>query len=300
MKPILTGCVSVALLLVVCDGEAGAEKELGAGTHERALTFGDKARAYQLHIPPAALAKKPVPLVLVLHGTKGDGLSILRRGWTKTADREGFLVVCPDGTGDPRSWPAGWNGPRAPASEVAFLRALLDHLEKEFRVDPKRIYVCGMSAGAHMSHRLGAEFSDRIAAIGPVAGTIGARDGGRDAHTPDPKSPVSVIIIHGKKDSHVPYEGGKNPGGHESEGMVHTTNAARRETRHGFGNCPGHNDPYFRRAEGAVALAVGLSRSRRPIERGPAKCLDADSPSSSLIATTKSSKAVALPLTLQR
>jgi polyhydroxybutyrate depolymerase len=48
---------------------------------------------------------------------------------------------------------------------------------------------------------LASELSDRIAAIAPVAGTMGSK-------TCHPSRPVSVIHIHGTNDEWIPYKGG--------------------------------------------------------------------------------------------
>ena len=77
---------------------------------------------------------------------------------------------------------------------------MLDDVSSVLKVDPKRIYATGMSNGAMMCHRLGAELSDQIAAIAPVAGTLGFEE-------VKPKRPVSVLHFHGTKDPFVPYEG---------------------------------------------------------------------------------------------
>ena len=64
-----------------------------------------------------------------------------------------------------------------------------------------------------MTHRLGAECSDIIAAIAPVAGSIGGRASINSPiwYPEQPLNPVSVLIIHGTVDSHVLYEGGHGP-----------------------------------------------------------------------------------------
>jgi poly(3-hydroxybutyrate) depolymerase len=62
-----------------------------------------------------------------------------------------------------------------------------------------------------MTYRLGAEFSDSVAAIAPVGGSIGGIagwDGSNTLYTiPTPEHPVPVIIFHGMKDLNVPYNG---------------------------------------------------------------------------------------------
>jgi polyhydroxybutyrate depolymerase len=76
-------------------------------------------------------------------------------------------------------------------------------------VDDKRIYVCGFSNGAFMTYRLGAELSERIAAIAVVEGTIGAKEPtGSILKIPNPSRPIPIIAFHGKEDRAVPYNGG--------------------------------------------------------------------------------------------
>jgi len=52
--------------------------------------------------------------------------------------------------------------------DIGFIEDLLDELEANYRVDSSRVYVTGYSNGAQMTHRLGCELSERIAAIAPV------------------------------------------------------------------------------------------------------------------------------------
>jgi polyhydroxybutyrate depolymerase len=92
---------------------------------------------------------------------------------------------------------------------VAFIRTLLDQLERDYRVDSKRIYAGGFSNGAMMSYRLGAELSERVAAIAVAAGAIGAKQAdGSILMIPPPAHPLPVIAFHGEQDPVVPYAGG--------------------------------------------------------------------------------------------
>jgi polyhydroxybutyrate depolymerase len=84
--------------------------------------------------------------------------------------------------------------------DVGFTRAILDTAESMLCIDTKRIFVTGMSNGGFMSHRLGCELADRIAAIAPVAGVLGV--------TPcTPSRPMPVMHFHGTADTLVPYNG---------------------------------------------------------------------------------------------
>ncbi len=208
--------VFVALAVVAGTAQAGfAQSPKAAGTHEETLVHGGYTRKYQWHIPASYKGKTPLPLVFVLHGQGGEGARLLKKGdWAAKADREGFFVVAPDATGDSPAWNSGYNnGRNYPVDDVAFLKALLDKIESNYQVDPRRIYFCGLSSGAMMSHKMAAELSDRVAAIAPVAGSIGASlkdQGGKVVTIPEPKGPVSVIAFHGKADTNVPYDGSKN------------------------------------------------------------------------------------------
>src|SRR6476646_2723068 len=123
-----------------------------AGNHTWTVKMGEMKRTYHVHVPEKYDAKKPTPVVLALHGAAMTGR--MMRWFTdldRKADREGFIVVYPDGTGSGSflTWNAGsvfrLAGNRA--DDVAFLRAMLDDLGKKFNVDSKRVFATGMSNG---------------------------------------------------------------------------------------------------------------------------------------------------------
>lgn len=198
-----------ACLLLACVLTARALAQTSAllnpGDHTRTVMMGEQKRTYLVHIPPKYDPKQPTPVILALHGAAMNGpLMALFCGLNQTADEAGFMVVYPSGTGlGPfLTWNAGgFEGRMAErkADDVAFLGKLLDDLSAAVKIDPKRIYACGMSNGAMMCYRLAAELSERIAAIAPVAGTIAIEKS-------IPKRPVSVLHFHGTKDTFVPFE----------------------------------------------------------------------------------------------
>ena len=174
------------------------------GDQVRTLRVGSMDRTYILHLPQNAPGDQPRPLVLALHPFATSGRMFARISqFSPLADREGFIVAYPDGTGRGMlHWNVGVL-PNDPADDVAFLRALLDEVETLAKVDRKRVYVTGYSNGAMMSYRLAAEMPERIAAIATVAGTMTA-SGVPPANRKAP--PVPVLHIHGTEDSMVPYE----------------------------------------------------------------------------------------------
>ncbi len=178
---------------------------LGPGDHTRTLGMGEQKRTYLIHVPKGYDPKKPTPVVLALHGAAMNGpMMVWFSGLNTTADKSGFIVVYPSGTGTGPflTWNAGgFKGKVAEgkADDVAFVGKLLDDLGTVVKVDEKRVYACGMSNGGMMCYRLAAELSDRIAAVAPVAGTIAIDES-------KPKRPVPVLHFHGTKDSIVPFE----------------------------------------------------------------------------------------------
>jgi polyhydroxybutyrate depolymerase len=174
-------------------------------------------RSYVVRLPPrAAATDRRLPLVLVLHGGGGNAANAEQMtGFTVKAGQEGFIVVYPEGTsrfGDKLlSWNAGHccaYAMKNDVDDVGFIRALLEKLALSHPVDLERVYVTGMSNGAMMSHRLGIELSDRIAAIAPVVGALFGDE-------PPPRQPVPALMINGMQDEHVPWRGGE-PGGRSS------------------------------------------------------------------------------------
>ncbi len=185
---------------------------LSPGDHQRKLTVGGLERTYLVHIPKGHDPKAPTAVILALHGAAMNGpLMAQFCGLSETSDRAGFIVVYPSGTGTGPflAWNAGgFRGEMAKGrpDDVAFLSRVIDDLGTVAKIDSHRIFACGISNGGMMCYRLAAELSERIAAIGPVAGTIAIDES-------KPQRPVPVIHFHGTKDGFVPFEmpGSKAP-----------------------------------------------------------------------------------------
>lgn len=173
------------------------------GNHDWTLASGGRSRVARVHVPPAYDGKKPVPVVLNFHGrlsspAQEEAISEM----TPKSDAAGFVVVYPTGVG--QTWNAGYCCGEAQTQnvdDVGFTRALLDELGTKLCIDKRRIFATGLSNGGFMSHRLACELSDRIAAIGPVAGHA-------NLATCAPARAVPVMHFHGTADNLVPYPGG--------------------------------------------------------------------------------------------
>ena len=85
---------------------------------------------------------------------------------------------------------------------MGFLVALADRLTDDYGIEPGNVFATGLSAGAFMATRLACQRADVVAAIAPVAGSLGS------AFPAPRRAPVSVFATHGVADQVVPYAGG--------------------------------------------------------------------------------------------
>lgn len=175
-------------------------------TNGTIVSAGER-RSYLLYVPESYDPSTPTPLVITIHGFAqwpAHQMHITR--WNDLADEYGFIAVYPAGTRFPMRWRiVGEAGSRQdPMRDVTFISDLIDKLEAEYNIDPSRIYANGLSNGGGMSFLLSCRMSDRIAAIGTVAGAFNLP---WDAC--QPSRPVPTMIFHGTDDPIVPYMGGR-------------------------------------------------------------------------------------------
>jgi polyhydroxybutyrate depolymerase len=195
-----------------------ASTKLTPGRHQLVINAAGHEWTAAIHVPKSYDGSKPVPAVLILHGAGGNGRHYLEKaGWAKKADEAGFIAIAPDGlparqdfqdsfASNPRLWNSGQlplRSPRARIDDLAFIRALLDEVERRANVDTNRVYLTGHSNGAGMTYRLATEMPERFAAIAPVASQCWVLN-------PRPKRPLPTLFIIGTDDPLVPFRGGES------------------------------------------------------------------------------------------
>jgi polyhydroxybutyrate depolymerase len=132
------------------------------------------------------------------------------------ADREGFMVLYPNGMGILgflQHWNAGHCCGKAAddqVDDVGFVAATIADVCGRFKVDRDRIYMVGFSNGGMLTHRFAAERGDLLAAAAPMAASIGGRpsEDFPEWRIPEPVRPIPIIVFHGLSDDDVSYEGG--------------------------------------------------------------------------------------------
>jgi len=101
-------------------------------------------------------------------------------GLSDLADREGFLVVYPNGItlfGWFQHWNAGHCCGRAmkdQVDDVGFISTVIEEVRRDFRVDPSRIYMVGYSNGGMLAYLFAAQEPETLAAVAVIGATIGS------------------------------------------------------------------------------------------------------------------------------
>jgi polyhydroxybutyrate depolymerase len=174
------------------------------------LEHGGRARTWLTYVP-ARPATSPA-LVIVLHGSMGtasQARAVYGYDFDRLADRDGFLVVYPQGV------EGNWNDSRIAGDfaarrlhvdDVGFLQALVERLVAERHVDRTRVYVTGVSNGGAMVLRLAQQVPRFARAYAAVGSSLGAP--GNVSITPV-REPVSILVMNGTDDPIVPWDGGE-------------------------------------------------------------------------------------------
>lgn len=192
--------ISLPVVLVLTEAVSFHVRNRNNGS---VISSGEK-REYLLHVPGGYDRSKPAPLVISMHGAglwPAHQMTVSQ--WNRLADSQGFIVVYPSGIEavGPRIWHVDHGA--GLARDVRFISDLIDELERDYNIDPARIYANGLSNGGGMAFVLSCALSDRIAAVGMVA----AAQTLPWSWCADPRA-VPMIAFHGTADPMVPYEGG--------------------------------------------------------------------------------------------
>jgi polyhydroxybutyrate depolymerase len=178
---------------------------------EEEVVSNDLVRRCHVHLPSNYEASNSLPLLIALHGRLGTGKKMIKQtDFNRIADREGFIVVYPEGF--KRGWADGrgiTHADKRGVNDVAFIDRLVKVLQERFSIDPTRIYIVGRSNGGFLAQLLAVERSHQFAAVAVVAASLSEWLASRFT----PSRPTPILFINGTADPVTPYAGGRQPGG---------------------------------------------------------------------------------------
>ena len=197
--------------------------------------FGNHAgrRAYKLYVPKHEPGS-PMPMVVMLHGcTQSAEDFAAGTRMNRLAEEHGFLVVYPEQAAHAnvsRCW--NWFQSQdqvRDSGEPSMIAGIVRDVARQHEVDPRRIFVAGLSAGAAMAVIMGETYPELFAAVGVHSGlpygsahdipsALAAMKGGRSGsggagRTPHaaktrrkkPAQAVPTIVFHGDRDHTVQH-----------------------------------------------------------------------------------------------
>lgn len=221
--------LAVALLFAVC------------GAHPDSFGFANLKRSYSLFVPASA-ATSGAPLLVLLHGSYGNGDAIVS-AWTAIAEQEGIVLVGPDAR-EREAWQLRADSPQ-------FIRALIDDVAAKHPIDRARIYLFGNSGGAVYALTLSMVESQLFAATAVHAGAWRGRNEFRAVPYARRKIPIAIFI--GDKDEYFPLF------------AVRKTQSALQQAGHPVQVTviPGHNHSYAQAAAGVNRDAWDFMKANR-------------------------------------
>jgi polyhydroxybutyrate depolymerase len=160
--------------------------------------YGGHLREYGIYLPSGTGAGN-LPLVISLHGWGGIVWPDMITDYFVTlAEKEQFILLKPQAMADPQGNIA-WRDP----VDLAFIDRLIDTVTVRHQVDMERVYLTGHSNGAFMTYILAKALEYKLAAIGPIAGTLANKDYANYSLL----KPMPLCHIHGTADSTVQVQG---------------------------------------------------------------------------------------------
>jgi polyhydroxybutyrate depolymerase len=159
-------------------------------------------RDFVYYTPSSWTGSESLPLLIVLHGVTQTGSGLMNiTGFNDIAETNNFIVCYPDGISN--AWNANMNVSLSQADDIGFIEELSVLLQTSLNTDPNRQYLCGISNGGFMTHKMACESSQCYAAIA----TVSASMSDTVEQNCNPAFAPNILHIHGTADPVVSYFG---------------------------------------------------------------------------------------------
>lgn len=161
-----------------------------------------KERRYLVSVSPQYNPGKAAPVLFGFGGwqdTPENYRSYAR--FASTGALNEAIIVYPEGL--ERAWEGAPYSVSVPGEDIAFVRQLLDVVDRDYRVDRNRVYATGMSNGGGMSAVLGCHAQDIFAGVAMVSAAYY-----NPVEINCANKPIPALVVHGTADKLTRYEGG--------------------------------------------------------------------------------------------
>jgi predicted esterase len=193
MKPCLL--LTLILLLLSVSSVPSVLSVAKDDVTKELITSNKKTRAYYLYVPSTVTASSPAPLIVTLHGSGRNGITLVEK-WKDYAKKEGIILAGPDASNS-QGWSAPQDGPD-------FLRDLVEELKTKYPINPRRVYLFGHSAGACFAIHMSLMESQYFAAAAIHAGALRNANEFSLIELPKRKIPISIQV--GDSDAFFPLK----------------------------------------------------------------------------------------------
>lgn len=158
-------------------------------------------RSYLIWVPRGYNPANPTP-VMVGYSAYQDSTENFRnysRLRESSVGRNAIIVY-------PRAIGASWEGSATaatrPGQDIAFVRAMINDVQRYYNIDRRRIYATGMSTGGGMAALSACHMADLFAGVAGVSGAYYA-----PVNQGCQNLPIAFMAIHGTNDTLTPYHG---------------------------------------------------------------------------------------------
>ncbi len=224
-----------------------------------ACTFSNQvgSRPYKLYVP-SGYRGQSVPLIVMLHGCTQSPDDFAAGTRMNAAAEEHTCLVAYPGQTSAANMQKCWNwfsaaDQQRDAGEPSLIAGITHEVMRDYAIDPRRVYIAGLSAGGAAAAIMGDAYPDLYAAIGVHSGLAcgAARDmpsafaamrgnggpaprNGRTGPAGSKRRVVPAIVFHGDKDTTVNPRNADSVVAQSGQGALLTRRVEKGQVADGF------------------------------------------------------------------